>query len=71
MQQSRNLAQSNHTLNYTVQALIQHSIMQFKVIIMISIRNSSETVSFPYLLSCLDNFINVNAFNSTGCSIYT
>ena len=37
MQHSRNLAQSNHTLNYTVQALIQHSIMQFKVIRMISI----------------------------------
>jgi len=61
MQQSRNLAQSNHTLNYTVQALMQHSIMQFKVIRMISIRNSSKTVSFPYLLCCLDNFINVNA----------
>ena len=35
--------------------------MQFKVIKMISIRNSSKIVSFPYLLSCLDNFINVNA----------
>jgi len=64
MQHSRNLAQSNHTLNYTVQALIQHSIMQFKVIRMISIWNSSKTVSFPYLLSCLDSFINVNALKT-------
>jgi len=65
MQQSRNLAQSNHILNYTVQALIQHSIMQFKVIRMISIRNSSKIVSFPYLLSCLDSFINVNALKTS------
>jgi len=32
---------------------------------MISIRNSSKTVSFPYLLSCLDNFINVNALKTS------
>jgi len=49
MQKPRNLAQTNHTPNYIVQDLIQHSIMQFKVIRMISIRNSSKTVSFPYL----------------------
>jgi len=65
MQQSINLAQSNHTLNYTFQALIKHPIMQFKVIRMISIRNSSKTVSFPYLLSCLNSFINVNALKTS------
>jgi len=65
MQQSRNLAQSNHTLNYIVQALIQHSIMQFKVIRMISIRNSSKTISFPNLLSCLELFININALKTS------
>ena len=65
MQQQRNLAQSNHTLNYAIQALIQQSIMQFKVIIMISRWNLSKTVSFPYLLFYLDNFINVNAFKTS------
>jgi len=44
---------------------MQHLIMQFKVIRMISIRNSSKIVSFPYLLSCLDNFINVNALKTS------
>jgi len=39
--------------------------MQLKVIKMISIRNSSKTVSFPYLLSFLDNFINVNALKTS------
>jgi len=62
---------TKHTLNYTIQALIQQSIMQFKVIRMISIQNSSKTVSFPDLLSCLDNFTNVNTSNFIGCSIYT
>jgi len=32
---------------------------------MISRWNSSKTVSFPYLLSCLDNFINVNALKTS------
>ena len=32
---------------------------------MISIRNSSKTVSFPYLLSCFDIFINVNALKTS------
>jgi len=32
---------------------------------MISIRNSSKTVSFPYLLSCLDSFTNVNALKTS------